>query len=294
MSQRIEVRGAARVEGARARQVLARLAWRDPGRQIHERREVAAVERQFLDGPFLDHRADLGGVGAHEWCARRDRGGLFDAADLERRIHAQPIIDLKDDPAVHPLSEALELHRHGVGAGNEERRGEVAVGVADDGHRRALVQVFDAHLRARDWLACRVGHRANDAAGGDLCVDLDGTRDRRENHQHECRRRASHRDQTHGCLPRCRAAHEEPRRPPEPGDENSTSGGSSRGRRNARTSDAGPMLAPRHSARWRTCGANAMTGAGRLSSAAHDVRGAALPGLLSAGLKPCPTCLRSR
>ena len=141
------------------------------------------------------------------------------------------------------------------------------------------------------------GHRANDAAGGDLRVDLERTRDRRENHQHECRRRASHRDHTHGCLPGCRAAHEEPRRPPEPGCGNRTAEGSSRVD-GTPESDTGPMLAPRlaprHSARWRTCGANAMAGAGRLSSATHDGCGAALQGGCSAGLKPCPTCVRSR
>ena len=84
--ERVEVRGAARVERARAREVLARLPGRDPRRQIDERREVAAVQRQFLDGRLLDDRADLRRVGADAPArSADDRGRLLDAADFERR-----------------------------------------------------------------------------------------------------------------------------------------------------------------------------------------------------------------
>ena len=59
MAERVEVRGAAGIERAGARQVLAGLPGRDARRQVDERREVAAVQRQLLDRPLLDDRADL-------------------------------------------------------------------------------------------------------------------------------------------------------------------------------------------------------------------------------------------
>src|SRR5262249_11248138 len=50
VAQRVEIRRGARIEGGSPRQILARLPWRHARRQIDQLREVAPVERQFLDG----------------------------------------------------------------------------------------------------------------------------------------------------------------------------------------------------------------------------------------------------
>ena len=57
LAERVEVGGAARVERARAGQVLVRLARCHAGHEIHQRREVASVQRQLADRLLLDHRA---------------------------------------------------------------------------------------------------------------------------------------------------------------------------------------------------------------------------------------------
>ena len=104
MPERVEVRRAARVEGAGARQVLAGLPGREPGRQVDEGREVPAVQRQLLDRPLLDDRADLRRIGAQQRRLGRDGRGLLDAADLERDVDARALIDLEDHARRGPIS----------------------------------------------------------------------------------------------------------------------------------------------------------------------------------------------
>ena len=65
-AERVEVRRAARIEGAGAREVLARLPGRNPRREVDEGREVASVQRQFLDRNLFDDGPDFRRVGAHE------------------------------------------------------------------------------------------------------------------------------------------------------------------------------------------------------------------------------------
>src|SRR4051812_20713856 len=105
MAERVEVRRAARVERARARQVLPGLAWGNAWREVDERREVPPVQRQFLDRALLDHGADFRGIGAEEW-RRCDDGGCFlQPPDLERDVDARALIHLQDDAVAHPFLE---------------------------------------------------------------------------------------------------------------------------------------------------------------------------------------------
>ena len=98
-----------------------------PGVEVDERREVAAVQRQLLDGALLDDRADLRRVGPEQRRFGDDRRRFLDAADLERHVDARALVDLEDDPFPPPLPEALHVHFDGVGARREERSGIVPV-----------------------------------------------------------------------------------------------------------------------------------------------------------------------
>ena len=71
MAERVEVRRAARIEGAGARQVLAGLSRRDARRQVHKGREVPAVQRQLLDRALLDDGADFRRIRAQQRRLRR-------------------------------------------------------------------------------------------------------------------------------------------------------------------------------------------------------------------------------
>ena len=116
VAERVEVRRAPRIEGAGAREVLARLPGSDARRQIDEGREVAAVQRQLLDGALLDDRADLRRVGPEQRRFGHDRRRFLDAADFERHVDARALIDLEDDAFPAPLPESLHVHFDGVGA----------------------------------------------------------------------------------------------------------------------------------------------------------------------------------
>ena len=78
--QGVEIRGAAGVERARAREVLARLPRRDAWREIHERGEVSAIQRQLTDGALLNHGANLGRVGPDEGRREQTRRSSFPPA----------------------------------------------------------------------------------------------------------------------------------------------------------------------------------------------------------------------
>ncbi len=106
LAEGVEVRGAARVERARSRQVLARLPRRHARHEVDQRREVAAVERQLADGLLLDDRADLGRLGLDQGRPADDRRHLGELADVERDVHACPVVDLHDDALPDVLAEA--------------------------------------------------------------------------------------------------------------------------------------------------------------------------------------------
>ena len=166
--ERIEVGGAARVEGARTGEVLARLARCDPRCQVHERGEVPAVQRQFLDRHLLDDRAGLRGIGAHDRRTRDHRGGLFDRAHFERHVDAHAVGDLQDDAGTDPGLESLELHLHLVGPGHQERRGIDAAPVGHERRGRVPVDLADRDLCAGNDLTGRVADGPGDAPGRDL------------------------------------------------------------------------------------------------------------------------------
>ena len=188
----VEVRGAARVEGGLAGEVLAGLPGSDAGREVDERREVAAVERQLAHRALLDHLAHLGGVGARERGEADHLGRLGHAADFERRVHARALVDLQHDAAVDVLAEARELDRHLVAAGDQERRREGAAGVGGVDRGGALSHLGDRHACARDGRSLLVPHGPEDGAGGDLRMRAGGLQDRcSEQDEKDDRRRVS-------------------------------------------------------------------------------------------------------
>ena len=167
-AERVEVRRAARIEGAGARQVLAGLPRRNPRRQVDEGREVPSIQRQFLDRLLLDHGPDLGRVGAHE---RRlaNHGRLFrQRPHLERGVDSEPIVHLQHDPAACPRLEALQLDRYLVGARHQERRSVDAGRIRRERGRRVLVDVADGHQRAWHDRAGRIHDGAHHASRGHL------------------------------------------------------------------------------------------------------------------------------
>ena len=126
MTERVEVRRAARIERARTGEVLARLPRRDARRQIHQRREVPPVQRQFLDRPLFDDGANLGRIGAEKRRRGDDGGRFLEPPDFERDINARTLIHLQDDAVAHPFFEAGNVDFDSVGAGSQERRGVAA------------------------------------------------------------------------------------------------------------------------------------------------------------------------
>jgi hypothetical protein len=167
VAERVEVRRPARVEGAGAGEVLVRLSRRDAGRQIHEGREVAAVERQFLDRAFLDDGADFGGIRPQQRRFGHHGRRLLDAAHLERHVDAGALIDLQDDAFADPLPEAGHADFDGVGARRQERHRVAARLVRDEAVARPLVHLAHGHAGARHH-AARITHGADDGPGRDL------------------------------------------------------------------------------------------------------------------------------
>ena len=185
MPQRVEVRRAARVEGAGARQVLAGLPGGDPRCQVDQRREVPAVQRKLLDRALLDDGADFRRIGAQQRRLRRDGRGFFDAPDLQRDVHARALIDLEDHAAADPFLEPRHVDFDDIGAGCQERRG-VAPGVV--GHvrvRRPFAHLADGDGGARHD-AVGVADRADNRARSDLRADGRGPGQRHQRHQGQC------------------------------------------------------------------------------------------------------------
>ena len=137
------------------------LTRRHAGHEIHQRREVASVQRQLADRPFLDHRADFRRVRIHQRGARHHRRRFLERAELQLRVDAHARIDLNHDVGVDVFPEALDFDRDFVCAGIEERRGVGAVVVGVDGGGRPLRDVLDGHRRAGHDLPLRVGDRSH-------------------------------------------------------------------------------------------------------------------------------------
>ena len=149
-------------------EVLARLARGDAGHEVDERREVAPVEGQLAHGPLLDHLADLARVRARERRERHHLGGLRQAAELEADVDAGALVHLQHHPAAHVLLEALDLDRHLVGAGDQERGDVGALGVGDEAARGALALVVNGDGGAGNDRALLVPDGPEDRPGGDL------------------------------------------------------------------------------------------------------------------------------
>ena len=138
-----------------------------PGDEVDERGEVAAVERQLLDRPLFDDRADFGRIRPQQRRLGHDGGRLFEPADFEPDVDARPLIDLQDDAVPHPLLESLHVDLDRVGARREEGRRVAAVLVRDVRVRGVLRHLTDGDVGA--WHdAVRVADRADDGAGRDL------------------------------------------------------------------------------------------------------------------------------
>jgi hypothetical protein len=167
MPEGIEVRRAARVESTRTRQVLARLPRRDAWRQVDQRREVTAVQRQLLDRALFDDRADLRRVGADERRRRHHGRRLLDAPDLQSDVDPRALIDLQDDAFANRLLEALHVDFDCVGARHQKRRRVVPAAVGHVARSRALV-----HFPDRDGStghdAAGIADRADNRSGRDL------------------------------------------------------------------------------------------------------------------------------
>ena len=167
VSECVEVRGPAGIERAGPRQVLVGLPRRDSRRQVDQRREVAAVQRQLLDRPLLDDRPDLGRVRPEQRRFGHDRRGLLDAAHLERHVDTRALVDLQDHALPAPAAEALHVHLDRVGSGRQERRGVAARLVGDVAVGGPLVDLPNRDGCARDD-AVLVLDGADDGTGGDL------------------------------------------------------------------------------------------------------------------------------
>ena len=96
---------ALKLEAPRGLKVLAPerfspgLAGGDAGREVDERREVAAVQRQLAHRALLDDLAELRRVGAGQRGEPDHLRGLGHAADLERGVDAGALVDLQHDAA---------------------------------------------------------------------------------------------------------------------------------------------------------------------------------------------------
>ena len=132
-----------------------------PGVRYDERGEVAAVQRQFLDGPLFDDRADFRRVRAHERRRRHDRHRLLDAPHLQRDIDPRTLVDLQDDAFADRLLEALHVDFHRVRAGHEKGRRIVAGRIRHVTGSRALVH-FPHRDRRAGHDAAGIGDRADD------------------------------------------------------------------------------------------------------------------------------------
>ena len=163
----VEVRRAARVECARAREVFAGLTGRDARCQVDQRREVPAVERQLLDRPFLDDGADFRRVGPDDRRLGHDGGRFLNPADFERHVDAGPLVDLQDDALTDRFFEALDIDFDRVGPWHQKRRRIVTGLVGDVGGGRPFVHFADRDGRAGDD-AAGVAHRSDNGPGRDL------------------------------------------------------------------------------------------------------------------------------
>ena len=155
------------------------------GNQQRQLEEVAAVERQLVDGLRADDRVDDRARGVDDADAGAGDGDrLVDAGDRQRDLEVQRLADAQHDVGVALLGEVRRRHRDGDVAGGEvgdgERAGLVGGGLADQpGGRRRDGDLRAGHcapLRVAD-LAAHRGRRARLRHRHARC---------RQKHQHYC------------------------------------------------------------------------------------------------------------
>ena len=99
---------------------------RDARQEDDEVRRVAARERQVRDLPRVERRRHRRRLGLDELGVRLHRDLFGQAADLERRADTRRHAGIDDDVVQDDRLEALQRHRHGVGAGDQRRHREHA------------------------------------------------------------------------------------------------------------------------------------------------------------------------
>ncbi len=149
-------------ERARAVDVRARAAAQDAGHRARQADEVAAVEGQRLDLLLDDRGAEIGGCRLQQRRLGLDLDDLGHRPELEREVHAHPLVDADVDVREGDRLEAGQAGGHGVGARGQRRGRVLALGI---GHELSLVAravLRQRHRGAGHDGARRVLDRAED------------------------------------------------------------------------------------------------------------------------------------
>ena len=143
------------------------------GYQRRQLQVVASVERQFLNAPVLDDRADGGGLGFE-----RRRGSLHfhrlgNGADLEREIQAGYLVHLQLEVGAHFRLETGHGNPRRIDARRQSRGAVNARGIGLQYALKVRTQVSDGDGCAGHNGVRGVGNRPRDFRRGRLRTDRD-------------------------------------------------------------------------------------------------------------------------